>query len=168
MDTTTAIKLPEKSIAYQKKVLNPWLFKLGFGTKLPSVVWWGITVKTLNAEKCDVTLPFNWRSQNPFKSIYFSALAGAAELATGALCQMYIVGLGEFSMLVTGFRAEFYKKANTTTTFTCDQGSALSTLLQSMQNPGDTGELEMIATGRNEAGDIVAKAFVKWSFKRKN
>ena len=78
-----------------------------------------------------------------------------------------MVGLGDFSMLVTGFRAEFYKKANTTTTFTCDQGIELYSLLQNMQKIGDTGELEMIVTGRNEAGEIVAKAFVKWSFKRK-
>jgi hypothetical protein len=167
MDTTTALMLPPKSLEYQKKVLNPWLFKIGLGIKLPSVVWWGISIKSLGADKCEVVLPFNWRSQNPFNSIYFSALAGAAELSTGALCQMYIVGLGDFSMLVTGFRAEFYKKANTTTTFTCDQGMALFTLLSSMEKPGDTGELEMIATGTNTADEIVAKAFVKWSFKRK-
>ena len=135
--------------------------------KLPSAVFWQFRIKELDAEKCLVTIPYMWRTQNPFKSIYFAAMAGAAELSTGALCQLAISGLGKYSMLVVDFRAEYFKKANQKITFTCTQGRELFTLLESLQ-PTDTGKLTMISSGKNQQGDEVAKFYVTWSFKRKS
>jgi len=79
-----------------------------------------------------------------------------------------IIGKGNFSMLVTGFRAEFVKKATTNVTFTCDQGNELSSVLDQMTNAGDTGTLEMVATGHNIHGELIGKAYIQWSFKRKS
>ena len=93
-------------------------------------------------------------------------LAGAAELSTGALCQLAIAGKGQFSMLVVDFRAEYHKKANQKITFTCDQGAELFELIDAMKS-GETGQLMMISTGKNPSGEIVAKFYVTWSFKRK-
>lgn len=157
----------EKSKQYQQQALNPLLFKLGMLRKLPSVAFWGITIATLDETQCEVRIPFTWRTQNPFGSIYFGALSGAAELSTGALCQMMIKGRGDYSMLVVGFNAEFFKKATTTITFTCVQGQELARLLDSLVHKGDIGRLEMTATGRNTSGEIIGIAKIDWSFKRK-
>jgi len=113
-----------------------------------------------------VSIPYFWRSQNPFKSIYFAALAGAAELSTGALCQLALAGKGAFSMLVVDFKAEYSKKANTRIYFTCEQGAELFSLIDSLQ-PGETNQLTMLSTGKNKAGEEVARFFITWSFKRK-
>jgi hypothetical protein len=94
---------------YRKKMLNPFIFWVAMLSKLPSAIFWRLRVKKLDQDKCEVSLPFFWRTQNPFRSIYFAALAGAAELSTGILCQMALAGKGKFSMLVVDFRAEFYK-----------------------------------------------------------
>jgi Domain of unknown function (DUF4442) len=157
----------EKSIQYQKQVLNPFLFTLGMLKRLPSVIFWGIRITCIDEKVCKVRIPFSWRTQNPFKSIYFAALAGAAELSTGALCQMLLAGRLQHSMLVTGFRAEYFKKANTDIVFSCDQGLELADLLDTLKDTGDTAQFDMISTGRNSKDEVVAKAYITWSFKRK-
>lgn len=146
---------------------NPYIFWLAMLVKLPSAIFWRLRVRTLEMESCEVTIPYFWRSQNPFKSIYFAALAGAAELSTGALCQLALAGKGSFSMLVVDFRAEYFKKANTKITFTCDQGTALFDLIEKMEK-GATDQLTMISTGKNTSGETVAKFYITWSFKRKS
>lgn len=135
--------------------------------KLPSAIFWGLRIKSLSRESCEVTIPYSWRSQNPFKSIYFAALAGAAELSTGALCQLALAGKGQISMLVVDFRAEYSKKANSKITFYCDQGNELFELIGSLK-VGEAAQLTMISTGKNTSGETVARFFVTWSFKKKN
>jgi hypothetical protein len=161
-------KLPTPSaLDYQRKMTNPIIFWFAMLLKLPSAVFWRLKIKTLTTEMCEVTIPFFWRSQNPFNSIYFAALAGAAELSTGALCQFALSGKGQFSMLVVDFRAEYSKKANSKITFSCNQGSELFELIDSMQI-GESAQLTMISTGTNSTDETVAKFFVTWSFKRKS
>lgn len=163
----TTTKLPAAALDYQRKMTNPVIFWFAMLVKLPSAIFWRLKIKTLSTQKCEVTIPFFWRSQNPFKSIYFAALAGAAELSTGALCQLALAGRGNFSMLVVDFRAEYSKKANTKITFSCEQGKELFDLINQMQ-VGQAAQLTMISTGKNTAGETVAKFFVTWSFKRKS
>jgi hypothetical protein len=159
-------QLNDAARSYIKKMMNPLYFWFGMLLKLPSAVFWRFRMKSLSLETCEVTIPYFWRSQNPFKSIYFAAMAGAAELSTGALCQLSQAGKGKFSMLVVDFRAEYYKKANEKITFRCDQGLELNKLIDSL-NVGDSGKLTMISSGTNPQGEEVAKFFVTWSFKRK-
>ena len=157
----------KESEIYRRNVLNPVKFILGMSFRLPSVVFWGIRVRQLDENNCRVTIPFGLRTQNPFKSIYFAALGGAAELSTGALCQMHLAGRSAHSMLVTGFRMEYVKKAATMVTFTCDQGIELQTVLDGLSLAGQTGTITMMSTGTDTAGDVVARAYITWSFRRK-
>jgi len=150
-----------------KKMTNPVIFWWAMLFKLPSAIFWKLKMKSLSPEKCEVTIPYFWRSQNPFKSIYFAALAGAAELSTGAICQVALAGKGSFSMLVVDFRAEYTKKASEKITFVCDQGAELEGLIEQMQ-PGDTRQMLLISTGYNQSGEQVSKFFITWSFKRKD
>ena len=159
--------LPAHALAYQKKMMNPIIFWWAMLFKLPTAVFWRLKMVHLDGEKCLVSIPYFWRSQNPFKSIYFAALAGAAELSTGALCQLALVGKGAFSMLVVDFRAEFSKKANTKTTFSCEQGAEVFNLVESL-NPGESKQITMLSYGKNTSGEEVARFFITWSFKRKN
>ncbi|SIN77227.1 protein of unknown function [Algoriphagus halophilus] len=153
--------------AYLRKMGNPFIFWWGMLFKLPSAVFWKLKVKTLTLEKCEVTIPYFWRTQNPFKSIYFAALAGAGELSTGLLCQLALAGKGKFSMLVVDFKAEYTKKADQKITFTCEQGLELNQLIEQLE-VGETDQLCMVTKGRNEDGDLVAQFFITWSFKRKS
>lgn len=160
------MNLNSEALSYQKKMSSPVIFWFAMLFKLPSAVFWRLKIKSLDAKKCEVSIPFFWRSQNPFKSIYFAALAGAAELSTGALCQLALAGKGSFSMLVVDFRAEYFKKANQKITFTCDQGAELFQLIDQLQ-VGENNQLTMISEGKSQSGDLVARFHVTWSFKRK-
>ena len=165
MSTNTVLS-PE-ALSYQKKMCNPLVFWFAMLIKLPTAVFWRLKMVHLDREKCLVSIPYFWRSQNPFKSIYFAALAGAAELSTGALCQLALAGKGAFSMLVVDFRAEFRKKASTKTTFTCEQGAEVFDLVASL-NPGESKQITMVSYGKNTSGEDVAQFFITWSFKRKS
>jgi hypothetical protein len=168
METEQSIRtLSPAALDYQRKMTNPIIFWFAMLVRLPSAVFWKLKIKTLNTEKCEVTIPYFWRSQNPFKSIYFAALAGAAELSTGALCQLALAGKGQFSMLVVDFRAEYSKKANSKITFSCKQGEELFDLIESLEI-GESVQLTMTSTGENPSGETVARFFVTWSFKRKS
>lgn len=159
--------LSKEALSYQKKMTNPFIFWFAMLLNLPSAIFWRLRIRTLTQEKCEVSIPFFWRSQNPFRSIYFAALAGAAELSTGALCQLALAGKGQFSMLVVDFRAQYSKKANTKITFSCDQGLALFELIESLE-PNQSAQLTMISIGTNTSGEEVARFYVTWSFKRKS
>lgn len=158
--------MTDQARQYIKRMRNPILFWFAMLFKLPSAIFWRLRIKELDMHQCVVTIPYFWRSQNPFKSIYFAAMAGAAELSTGALCQLTLAGKGKFSMLVVDFKAEYHKKANQKISFLCNQGHELKLLVQGLQ-PGETGSLTMVSTGTNPQGDVVAKFYVTWSFKRK-
>ena len=164
---STLPPLSPAALSYQKRMLNPFIFWFAMLLKLPTAVFWRLKIVHLDEQKCLVSIPYFWRSQNPFKSIYFAALAGAAELSTGALCQLALAGKGSFSMLVVDFRAEYSKKANTKILFTCEQGAELFSLIDCL-NPGETNQLTLLSIGKNKAGEEVARFFITWSFKRKN
>ena len=152
---------------YIRNILTPWKFKLFMLKRLPSVVFWGVSIQDLNTQECSVSIPFKWRTQNPFSSIYFAALAGAAELSTGALCQLHLAGREHYSMLVTGFKADYFKKADSLIRFHCHQGNELKSLLDGLVNAGDTGTITLYSTGTNKENIKVARAEITWSFRKK-
>ncbi|MGB3545398.1 MAG: hypothetical protein WBA17_00375, partial [Saprospiraceae bacterium] len=64
---------------YLRDVNTPWKMRLAFFLrKLPTLFWWGVRVKSATEDRAEVTIPYTWRTQNPFKSVYFAAQAGAA------------------------------------------------------------------------------------------
>lgn len=163
--TATGIELPPAAQKYLLDIRSSWKLKLYFLKNLPSALWWGIRVKSATPESSEVTLPFSWRTQNPFRSIYFAAQCGAGELATGILANMARLGRGNISMLVLDQKAEFVKKADTLTTFTCHQGRAVFETVQKAIATGEPQIITMTATGANASGEVVSRIFITWTFK---
>jgi hypothetical protein len=149
------------------KLKKPIYFKLFLGLKLPTCFFWGIKLKELSEESCSVLIPFNGRTKNPFKSIYFAALAGAAELSTGLIWVNLLGFQAPYSILVKGCQLSFVKKSTTAITFTCADGLEAQKLVQQLQNSGDIVELNMNAIGKNEEGVTVAEMVFHWTIKRK-
>lgn len=163
----TAEFMTESQKKYIQQMRSPFAFRWFLFSKLPTVLFWGTRIKHLDGKSCQVTLPFTWRTKNPFRSIYFAALSGAAELASGALCMYYLQGSRKYSMLITGFEAVFLKKANQTITFTCAEGDSVRQIIDTLLLPGQTGGSQLHVSARNENGEDVAQFKVSWSFKRK-
>lgn len=152
---------------YAKDLQSGWKTKGYFLKNLPTAWWWGLRVRHINDLRCETTIPYNWRTQNPFRSIYFAALAGAAELSTGVLANLNRMGGASMSMLVTEQRMQFVKKADTVITFTCEDGAKVAAVVKEAAETGEPKTVWMTSTGRNTTGDVVATFEIEWSFKRR-
>jgi len=173
MPTTTATTntFDIQSPAVQKmlsRFRNPWLMRLFFIRRLPSLMLWGVRVEEVTPGRSVISLPYGWRSQNPFRSIYFAAQLGTAELSTGLLAMLALTGRGRISMLVTNIESTFSKKANARAYFECTDGAMIQ---QAVQRAIDTGEGQTItvtSVGRLKTGEEVSRTQVTWSFKVKS
>ena len=135
--------------------------------KLPAAWFMGVTLRKLDHERAEVTLPYRWSSQNPFRSTYFAAQAAAAEFSTGVLAMMAIQGRGEISMLVAGLEGKFTKKAVSTTTFTCLDAPKF---FEAVAKAIETGEGQTViaeSVGVQADGTEVSRFKFAWSFKTK-
>lgn len=168
-DTTITSKNVEISSTHKliEQLKNPWKLKWFFLTKLPSCLWWGVRLKSLDTKQAQILLPYSWRTQNPFKSIYFAAQIGAGELATGLLCTIALHGKGRVSMLAIHSSAEFTKKANSLTTFTCNQGDEARATIEKAIATKEPQTITMTAEGVQENGEVVSRIMITWSFKAK-
>lgn len=153
---------------FLKLIQHPVKFRMFLLMKLPSAFFCGVRVKNISKEKAEVTVPYKWLSQNPFKSTYFACLAMAAEMSTGLLAMMNTYkSKPPVSMLVVGLQATYFKKATGITTFTCEDGIAMTETVNQAIQTGEGKTFKATAVGRNAAGEIVAEFFIEWSFKAK-
>lgn len=147
------------------KILSSnWKFRLFLLKDLPSLFFWGIKIKNIDPNRAEIILPFNWRTKNPFRSIYFSALAGAAELATGLLVLQAVEGKN-MSFLVVGTKGNFLKKATTKTVFICEEGSLVQEAIENAISTGEGSVFTLRSVGYNLGNELIAEFEFTWSVK---
>lgn len=152
---------------YLKNLRSPWKIGLFFLGRLPTAWWWGIRVGQIDLQRAEVLLPYNWRSKNPFRSIYFAAQAGAAELSTGILLQLALQGRPPTSMLVVDLKMEFLKKASATLTFSCEDGAKVFETVETALDTGEPQTLTLLSTGRLPDGEVASRMWITWSVKKR-
>ena len=163
-----AVTLNPKAEKQRKQFLNFSLFNLFLFIKLPAAFFCGLNIKKLDADNCEVTLPYGWRSQNPFQSIYFASQAMAAEMSTGALALLAIENASvPVGMLVVNLEATFTKKADKLTTFTCTEGAKIFAAIDKAIATGEKIPVTIESIGTMPDGTEVAKFLITWSFKKK-
>jgi len=140
--------------------ITAWMF-----WKLPMAFFLGVRVKSCTPFRSEVTLPFWWMSQNPFKSIYFAAQCSAAELSTGLLATIAIAQHGNISMLVSKVEAEYTKKATSKTTFICEDGQLILDTVQAAIATNEGQTVTATSTGIQQSGEIVSVTKFTWSFR---
>ena len=156
----------EATTKLRRKMLNPFLMRGFFLTKLPLALVAGLRLRELTEERCVATVPYGWRSTNPFRSTYFAALSMAAELSTGALAMAAVESAPRpVAMLITGLTASFEKKATGLTTFTCTDGPRLFESVARTIATGEPVAVEVPTVGTSTDGVVVARFTFTWSFK---
>ena len=157
---------PDKK--FLKNINNRLFFSSFLGSKLPLGFVAGLRMETISPEACSVSLPYRWRTQNPFRSIYFAAQSMAAEMSTAALAMLAIRSSQQnVSMLVTHLEASFSKKANDRTHFTCSQGYEVFACIQEAIK-GTPQTLRMTSIGCLPDGTETSRFHVTWSFKARS
>ena len=154
--------------AFIQLVSNRWKFGLFLFSKLPAAWISGVRVRHLDAGRAEVSVPYKWLSQNPFRSTYFACLSMAAEMSTGLLAMGHsFQRKPAVSMLVVKLEGEFLKKATGITVFTCEEGETFRQVIEEAIKTGEARSVTAKTIGKNTAGEIVATFQITWSFKAK-
>ena len=155
------------SAHFFKLINNSVKFRLFLLSKLPAAYFSGLRMVACTEEKCTVSIPFKWFTQNPFRSTYFACLSMAAEMSTGALAMAHIYQRKPaISMLITGMESKFHKKATATTYFTCGEGLVIKQAIE-LAAAGNPQAVMVHSKGYNTEKELVAEFWFTWSFKAK-
>jgi len=155
--------------SFSKLMVHPLKFRMFLLSKLPSAYFSGVRVKSIDERKCEVTVPFKWFSQNPFRSTYFACLSMAAEMSTGALALAHLYKRDPpVSMLVVKTEGEYFKKAVDKTTFVCEDGLQVKKVIEEAVATNEPRTIRARSIGKNNAGELIAEFYITWSFKAKN
>jgi len=152
---------------FLRRANTPWIMRLFLCWKLPAAWFMGIRVRVCDLEHCVVELPFGWRSQNPFRSIYFAAQCAAGELSTGLLAMAHLQDKPAVSMLVTHIEADFFKKTSETLRFICTDGNTLKSAIEQALATGEPQTFVATSVAHLPNGMEAARVRISWSFKTK-
>lgn len=163
---TLGFQMPRNPLDLERAFLDPVKRTTFFMALIPSLAFFGVSIRKLNGRECEVEIPFTWRTQNPFKSVYFAAQSAAAELTTGALILRAISAHPGMSMLVVSMKAEFSKKAKADVTFVCLDGEAIHQAAEKAL-AGESVNVTAHAVGRMPDGTEVSRFTFEWALKGK-
>ncbi len=140
--------------------------KLFYARHLPLALICGLRLIHLDEQQCKVSAPFNWRTKNPFRSMYFAVQCMAAELSTGAFALLALKQRdASIALIITGMQSQFSKKVQSAVTFTCHDYAKFADAVQKLNHSGDSTEVTATTIGHNAQGDEVARFTFTWSFK---
>ncbi len=155
--------------AFIKIMKHPVKFGMFLFTKLPAAFFAGVRVREVNANRCMVSVPYKWLSQNPFRSTYFACLSMAAEMSTGALAMAHLYKINPpVSMLVVKVESEYFKKATGRTYFVCEDGDLFVNAIKETIATGEGVIVKAKSVGKNKEGEVVADFYITWSFKSRS
>jgi hypothetical protein len=153
----------------RSRMINPWLLRGFMLAKLPLALVAGLRVRELDGDRCVVTVPYGWRTTNPFRSTYFAALSMAAEMSTGAPAMMAVqLASSPVALLIVNLEATFGKKATGLTAFTCEDGARAFAAVADTLRTGEPATARLETVGRSKDGTEVARFVFTWSFKKRS
>ncbi len=162
------MSLNPKGERVRRDLLNPLKFWLYLWWRLPLAAFAGLSLERLDEARCEASLPGGWRTQNPFKSMYFAAQAMAAEMSTGAPALTLASGSqASISTLVLGIRGDFTKKAVGRCTFRFEDVGAMAEAIERAAASSEPVTFVARSTGRMKDGTVVAVFDITWTFKRR-
>ena len=149
-------------------IRHPVKFRMFLFWKLPAAFFSGIRINKIDEERCVVTVPYKWLTQNPFHSTYFASLAMAAELSTGALAMMHVYKrTPKVSMLITNMQATYFKKATEKIFFVCEAGKQIYDIIEDSIASHESKSITVKSVGTDKDGEVIAEFLFTWSFKVK-
>ena len=152
----------------RRRMLNPFLMRAFMLAKMPLGLAAGLRLESIDVERCETSVPYGWRSTNPFRSIYFAAQSMAAELSTGALAKLAVeLAPAPVAMLITRLEADFTKKATARVTFSCEQGDEIFAAVSRAVETGEPAIARVETVGRMADGTEVSRFVFTWSFKKR-
>ena len=121
-----------------KQVKATWYLRYFGWKKVPLIYYCRPSVVELNREKAAIKIPIKRRNRNHLKSMYFAVLAVGADIAGGLLAMDQIRrSKKKISLVFKDFKADFLKRPEGDTLFTCNDGLAIEKLVQQAVESGE-------------------------------
>ncbi|MDH4286428.1 MAG: DUF4442 domain-containing protein [Gallionella sp.] len=153
-----------------KKTRETLALRLFGLTKIPLLLYVGVSVAELTPERMVVRIPLRRRTKNHLGSMYFGALCIGADCAPGAFA-MYLIRQqpARISMVFKDFQAEFLKRAEGDVDFICDQGKEIADLVAFAAASDERVErqIDVIAIVPSLSEEPVARFKLTLSLKRR-
>lgn len=128
----------------------------------------GLKIDKVNENTCTTSVPFNWLTKNPFKSMYFAVQSMAAELSTATTCLIATLDQKpSVAFIIVDCKASFYKKATARVYFTCDDAKAAFDAVATCQLSDEPVTKTFKTIGKQADGTVVSEFHFTWSFKRR-
>jgi hypothetical protein len=154
---------------FKNLALSPWKLNWFFLKKMPLGFIAGMRVESFDDKHATVSVPYNYITKNPFKSVYFAVQSMAAELSSGVIAINEVMNARmPVSMLVFNMDAQFTKKAKSKTVFTCNDGTAIKKAVKKAIETGEGQTVTVTSTGTDSEGDVVSVFHFTWTFKAKS
>ncbi len=150
---------------FYKTALTGWKMRLYQLKNVPGAAFFRLRMEELKPEVVKVSLPYSWRSRNPFKSIYFVGLLAAAEYSTAMMVVSRLQQAANISFIVKSSSSEFLKKAKGRTTFTCVDHVQVDEAVNLALKTGKSVEIPLEAIGTSESGEVVCRVKINWSIR---
>ncbi|MBR84442.1 MAG: thioesterase [Euryarchaeota archaeon] len=148
-----------------RSLLGPVKFRLFSLVSMPTARFAGLRMDHLDESSCVTSIPGGWRSQNPFKTMYWAVQGMGAELATGAAPFAMSRAIPEkLRMFVIGTEATFTKRAKGRISFTCKDVIAAREAIELSASSREPVECDMKSIGTDSSGDVVSEWIFKWNF----
>ncbi|MFC1527762.1 PaaI family thioesterase [Candidatus Neomarinimicrobiota bacterium] len=130
-----------------KELKATWFIR-SFGlSKVPLIFYCRPTVVKLTEETTVIKIPFKRRNKNHLKSMYFGALAVGADVSGGVLAMHLISKSGRnISLVFKDFKADFLKRPEGDTHFTCNDGLAVRILIDKAIKTGERVDMPLKIT----------------------
>ena len=146
-----------------KELKATWFIR-SFGlSKVPLIFYCRPSVLELTEKITVIKIPFKRRNKNHLKSMYFGALSVGADVAGGVLAMHLIQKSGQnISLVFKDFRADFLKRPEGDTYFTCNDGLDVINLIDEAVKTGERVNmpLKITATVPELSGDEPVAEFV--------
>ncbi len=126
-----------------------WSIRLFALAKIPLIALVRPTIVQADDEVCIIRIPLSWVVKNHLRTMYFGALCVGADMSGGLIVMNMIrARRSRVTFLFKDFHAEFLKRAEGATVFTCRDGKKLANLLERAEASGEREEdtVEVIAT----------------------
>lgn len=140
--------------------------------KVPLIYFCSPSVIEVSDERVAVLIPHRRRTINHLRSLYFGTLCVGADVAGGLIAMRMIQNAGDqVNLVFKDFHADFLKRAEGDTVFTCTDGAAVRACVERAIASGERENIpvHVIATVPSKLGDEpVAKFILTLSLKRKS
>jgi acyl-coenzyme A thioesterase PaaI-like protein len=139
-----------------------WSLRLFAITRIPLIAIVRPTLLKADRESCVVRLPLSWLAKNHLGSLYFGALCIGADLAGGLIVMNLIrARASRVAFLFKDYHADFHKRAEGATVFSCHDGKKLLALLDRAETSGEREEdvVNVVATVPDKLGDEPVATF---------